>query len=32
MHYLLATWDGAGTVPIDFGLAKALTRKGIPSP
>ena len=22
MHFLFATWDGGGTVPIDFGIAR----------
>ena len=28
MHYLLATWDGGGTVPIDFGIARRLAARG----
>ncbi len=28
MHYLLATWDGGGTVPIDLGIARALVDRG----
>jgi MGT family glycosyltransferase len=28
MHYLLATWDGGGTVPIDFGIARRLAAHG----
>ncbi|KGN39927.1 nucleotide disphospho-sugar-binding domain-containing protein [Knoellia aerolata] len=28
MHYLLATWDGGGTVPIDFGIARRLIARG----
>ena len=28
MHYLLATWDGAGTAPIDFGIARRLVARG----
>jgi UDP:flavonoid glycosyltransferase YjiC (YdhE family) len=28
MHYLLATWDGAGTVPVDFGIAHRLAARG----
>lgn len=28
MHYLLATWDGAGTVPVDFGIARRLAARG----
>jgi UDP:flavonoid glycosyltransferase YjiC (YdhE family) len=28
MHYLLATWDGSGTVPVDFGIARRLTARG----
>ena len=28
MHFLLATWDGGGTVPIDFGIARRLLARG----
>lgn len=28
MHYLLATWDGSGTVPVDFGIARRLAARG----
>lgn len=28
MHFLLATWDGAGTVPVDFGIARRLVARG----
>ena len=28
MHYLLATWDGAGTVPIDMGIGRRLVSHG----
>lgn len=28
MHYLFATWDGGGTVPIDLGIARALVDRG----
>ena len=28
MHILFATWDGAGTVPIDFGIARRLLARG----
>lgn len=28
MHYLFATWDGAGTVPVDFGIARRLVARG----
>lgn len=28
MHYLFATWDGGGTVAIDFGIARHLVQRG----
>lgn len=28
MHYLIATWDGGGTVPIDLGIARRLVDRG----